>query len=412
MRSPGRKVSVVIPTRERHDTLFHCLRTVVDQDVDDLEIIVSDNASSSDTRDVVESFRSPRIRYVNTGKRVSMTHNFEFGLSHASGDWVAFLGDDDGFLPGGIRRAVDTVTDSGQLALGSQSCVYNWPSVYDPATPVLEVPLRRGSRLRNSRQVMGDVLVNRTDYRQMPLLYTGGVIHRSVIEKISADQGAVFRSQIPDVYSGFAICGVVPEYLFMDEPFALGGRSSHSNGLETLLRFSGGLAQFHAEGLIPFHPDIPLPSVGTFTFSLPALQYESYLQSAFLHHNELSVQPLDQAAWILGMAPSECRDMMLAWARGFAAHHKLEFDAILVREKEIAPASFQNRIARGLRYALNNYKLYRPVGAGPEDVFAASEAANVILREQPSPLPGQAKLAFGLSQKILRRLLSGEDKKP
>ena len=77
MRSPGRKVSVVIPTRERHDTLYHCLRTVVDQDVDDLEIVVSDNASSSDTRDVVESFRSPRMKYVNTGQRLSMTHNFE-----------------------------------------------------------------------------------------------------------------------------------------------------------------------------------------------------------------------------------------------------------------------------------------------------------------------------------------------
>ena len=61
------KFSVIIPTRERSDTLQSSLKTCVGQDYDNLEIIVSDNFSTDNTREVVESFDDPRIRYINTG---------------------------------------------------------------------------------------------------------------------------------------------------------------------------------------------------------------------------------------------------------------------------------------------------------------------------------------------------------
>ena len=49
--------TVVIPTRERAEVLQHCLKTVVAQDYDNLEILVSDNFSCDDTEDVVRSFK-------------------------------------------------------------------------------------------------------------------------------------------------------------------------------------------------------------------------------------------------------------------------------------------------------------------------------------------------------------------
>ncbi len=74
------KFTVIIPTRERADTLYYSLKTCVTQDYDDLEILVSDNFSQDNTREVVESFKDPRIRYINTGKRVSMSDNWEFAV--------------------------------------------------------------------------------------------------------------------------------------------------------------------------------------------------------------------------------------------------------------------------------------------------------------------------------------------
>jgi glycosyltransferase involved in cell wall biosynthesis len=89
-------VTVIIPTREHPETLLATLRTVIQQDYDRLEIIVSDNFSNDSTEDVVRSFTDRRVKYINTGKRLSMSENWDFALSHATGDWISVLGDDDG----------------------------------------------------------------------------------------------------------------------------------------------------------------------------------------------------------------------------------------------------------------------------------------------------------------------------
>ncbi|PYY07430.1 MAG: glycosyltransferase family 2 protein, partial [Acidobacteria bacterium] len=87
-RGAGVKFSVVIPTRERSDTLAATLKTCVGQNYKNLEIIVSDNYSQDNTRGVVESFSDNRIRYTNTLKRVGMSQNWEHAFSLVTGDFV------------------------------------------------------------------------------------------------------------------------------------------------------------------------------------------------------------------------------------------------------------------------------------------------------------------------------------
>lgn len=126
--SENNKYTVIIPTRERAETLRYTLRTVVEQDYANLTIIVSDNFSQDNTQDVVSSFSDPRIHYLNTGKRTSMSENFEFGLNHVSKGFVLFLGDDDGLLPGAIRRVNTIVEKTGMRAVTSGIAQYVWPN--------------------------------------------------------------------------------------------------------------------------------------------------------------------------------------------------------------------------------------------------------------------------------------------
>src|SRR5216683_506883 len=96
---PRPTLTIVIPTRERADTLQFALRTVCRQKDRDFVILVSDNASNDSTAQVVKSFGDPRIRYINPGRRLSMSHHYEFALDHVVTDYVMFMGDDDGLLP-------------------------------------------------------------------------------------------------------------------------------------------------------------------------------------------------------------------------------------------------------------------------------------------------------------------------
>ncbi|WP_298199950.1 glycosyltransferase family 2 protein [Desulfosporosinus sp.] len=113
-------ISVVIPTRTRAETLGATLRSAVEQDFGDYEIIVCDNNSEDNTREVIESLGSNKIRYFNTGKRLSMCDNWEFALSHAEGEYIIFIGDDDAIIPGALNKLQTFIQKNPAPA-------YKWP---------------------------------------------------------------------------------------------------------------------------------------------------------------------------------------------------------------------------------------------------------------------------------------------
>ena len=383
------KVSVLIPTRERPDTLAKCLKTVVNQSYGNLEIIVSDNASSPETEAVVRGFDTPKIRYFNTGSRISMSHNFEFALSKATGDWITSIGDDDGLLPDGIERAVALLQSSGAEALGSLLCYYGWPSKEaGPDRSIMSIPMGRKTSFKNAKEAIRLCVTGHLGYLELPMLYTGGMISSKVIARARDANGIFFHSQIPDCYSAFAVCSVIDRYIFTQEPFAIAGSSKHSNG-GNLLKLKG--TPFLTEGNIPVHPDIPLPSIGTLTFSIPALVYECYLQTQYLHGDFAKIKPADQLELILNATPVG-RDILLEWAKTFAAKHNLDCDAIVAKA---ARAPLNRRVALGrqtLENVLDRYRIDSALGLAIDDVYEASIVAATIMKTRPGRLAGYRRL--------------------
>jgi len=89
------KVSVVIPTRNRAEILRRSLGCAVFQTKPADEIIVADNNSTDNTKEVIESFNDPRIVHLHTTEDFPITANWIRGIKAASGDWVKIIYDDD-----------------------------------------------------------------------------------------------------------------------------------------------------------------------------------------------------------------------------------------------------------------------------------------------------------------------------
>lgn len=89
-------ISVIIATRDRTDSLAGCLRAFDDVEYPNYEIIVVDNAPATEaTADLIATHYAdnPRIRYVKEiHPGLGWAHNC--GLSHASGEIIAFTDDD------------------------------------------------------------------------------------------------------------------------------------------------------------------------------------------------------------------------------------------------------------------------------------------------------------------------------
>jgi len=91
-------VSVGIPTYNRPQGLRRTLECVTNQSYTNLEIIVSDNCSpGKETQDVVKEFanKDPRVKYYRQDKNEGGTFNFKFVLEKATGEYFAWIADDD-----------------------------------------------------------------------------------------------------------------------------------------------------------------------------------------------------------------------------------------------------------------------------------------------------------------------------
>lgn len=248
--------TVVIPTRERCDTLEHALRTCVSQDYDNLEILVSDNFSQDRTREVVESFQDRRIRYVNTGKRVSMTDNFEFALSHVMPKgYILYIGDDDGLLPNAIRDLNDVIIMTGASVLRWDVPAYFWPTIHHNNANLLMIPsLRSGTTKRKSAQTIQNVLFFKEGYASLPVMYLFSAVAYEVIKNIKRLSGKFYHSCTPDIYSGFAIAGTVDNYFNSRRPYTIAGTSHHSTGGSGLgIASPMSAKKYFSEENIPYH---------------------------------------------------------------------------------------------------------------------------------------------------------------
>lgn len=326
------KFSVIIPTRERCDVLEWSLRSVISQKYDNLEIIVSDNCSNDSTESLVTGFDDTRIRYLNTGARVSMSENWEFALSHVTEGWVTIIGDDDALLPNALEKVAALIETTKTQAIRSSVCSYLWPTLLDENNGKLGVPTKRGWEKLNANNSLAKVMQGRRSYTSLPMLYNGGFVDFEVLRRIKEKTGRFYKSCIPDVYSACAISSVVEDYIYSYEPFAVNGASIHSNGTD---QFSTKKKKenspsniFKKEPNLPFHSDVPLNNDLTHPASIQAIIYESYLQTKTLRTSNIFDNHQNQLEIILATAGKHATPMK-EWAMLFTNKHKLNMPLAL-----------------------------------------------------------------------------------
>ncbi|EMA58880.1 glycosyltransferase family 2 protein [Halorubrum lipolyticum] len=112
------RVSVIIPTYNRAETLARAVDSALAQTVDDIEVLVVDDGSTDGTRALIEE-GDPRVRYLahDTNRGVSAARNT--GVEAARGEYVAFLDSDDEWLPRKLDRQLAVLDDRGEGWVGA-----------------------------------------------------------------------------------------------------------------------------------------------------------------------------------------------------------------------------------------------------------------------------------------------------
>jgi glycosyltransferase involved in cell wall biosynthesis len=129
-------VTVGIPTFNGAKKIEKAVRSVLEQGYPRLELIISDNCSTDNTRNICESLARthPCIRFFAQERNVGMMPNFEFVLSRASADLFMWLSDDDYLEKGILARYVRFLAENPDYALVSGT-IRHWiggqPAFYE-----------------------------------------------------------------------------------------------------------------------------------------------------------------------------------------------------------------------------------------------------------------------------------------
>lgn len=116
-------VTVIIPTFNRAQLLTEAIDSVLGQAWQDFELLIVDDGSTDNTRQVVATIADPRIQYIHQSNQ-GISRAMNTGLFQARGKYIARLDSDDLWLPcmlQSLTHALETNPDHGLAYAKAQS---------------------------------------------------------------------------------------------------------------------------------------------------------------------------------------------------------------------------------------------------------------------------------------------------
>lgn len=230
------KYSIIVPCYNGFKYLPSCLESILSQEYDDFELIVSDDHSTDGTHEYLSGLDNSRIKILTTPSRMSMAEHWEWALSHAQGEWCIFVGQDDG-LQLYFFELADILTDyavkNNCRLVASERAYYFWPgceNVYgDVHVSYSGFPL-----VARKKTFIGALtaLLGAVDYFELPQMYTTSLFHKSILDEARAKQhGAVFSTHPQDANLAAIACSLDSDYVYSFMPLGWVGTSPKSAGM-------------------------------------------------------------------------------------------------------------------------------------------------------------------------------------
>ncbi len=175
MTEPAPRISIVIPLYNSVRWVGEMLDSVFSQTVSDFEVVITDDASSDGSAEVIRSYQDPRIRYFRHERNVGAVPNWNRGVSEARGRYVKVLCADDLLYPTCLERGAAVLDNPANAGISLVTAVHH--VIDPPGRPLVERGFRSVGRIagiqairrmaRSGTNLVGEpsgVLFRRDDY--------------------------------------------------------------------------------------------------------------------------------------------------------------------------------------------------------------------------------------------------------
>lgn len=224
-------LSIIIPTKDRYQYLKECLKTIVDINSDQVEIIVQDNTKeNSEIIKYIEALDWEHIKYFYTSEPLTQTENSEKAVMNSTGEYVCYIGDDDSVS----EIIVDVVQVLRKYNIDScnvNMAGYYWPDV--KFSKNRRAPLSFDTRRVNVKKIDTKKVFKKylksgmQEMLLLPRLYHG-IISRKVLDEIKNISGSYFPGPSPDMANASVAALVLDWHLMIKLPIIISGTAHNS----------------------------------------------------------------------------------------------------------------------------------------------------------------------------------------
>lgn len=159
------RVSVIMPAYNGAKTIAESINSVISQTYSDWELIICDDGSTDNTYEIAASYaeKYPDVILLRNERNLGEGATRNHCISHARGEYIAFLDCDDISLPERFREQVDFLDENPEYALVGTLGVYfddqgEWGTVKCPEIPTAEASAIRAQHICASAMMRGSVL--------------------------------------------------------------------------------------------------------------------------------------------------------------------------------------------------------------------------------------------------------------
>lgn len=205
---------------------------------DEVDVVVMDNAMELSVRDRMLK-KYPEIRWFRRETPVSMVENWESAISLGVGDWVTFIGSDDGMVPLfdlELRRHQSDCPNN-QIFTWSRPCLHwgNSPAISQRNNFLW--PLNHSGNVTCVSRATAEQYVSLpVSHEHLPMIYNS-FVRRTLIDRVIQKFGSFYSTNTtsPDLWSAGAFMAEVESFVHLQRPLSINGVSGASNGAASVL---------------------------------------------------------------------------------------------------------------------------------------------------------------------------------
>lgn len=221
--------SIIIPTKNRPDLLRDAISSVLLQDFDDYELIVSDNFNDERTKKTVDEFIGDKhLTYIRTEKEMNMPDHWEFATKKANGLYIMILTDRSFLRQGSLRDIYNSISSAKNEV---SVCFWHYGHYDEKRKILFDEKKKEGVEFKKSKDIIKN-FSKTLEYTLLPLP------HRScyrfdVAEKIRKNVGRLCWPVCPDGTSALLLLAHTDSVMYIPRPLFLFQGESVSNANRT-----------------------------------------------------------------------------------------------------------------------------------------------------------------------------------